>query len=58
MDAAIQSHIQMHHTITRNVGGADITIETGKLANLADGSVTVRLGDCLERGAGLVPAHR
>ncbi len=47
MDAAIQSHIQMHHTITRNVGGADITIETGKLANLADGSVTVRLGDSI-----------
>lgn len=27
--------------------GAEITIETGKLARQADGSVTVRLGDCI-----------
>ena len=33
------------HTVTSQVGSNPITIETGKLAKLADGSVTVRCGD-------------
>jgi polyribonucleotide nucleotidyltransferase len=35
------------HTITASLPGGDITIETGKLAKLADGAVTVRLGDTI-----------
>lgn len=31
--------------VTVTIGGKNITIETGKLANLADGAVTVRSGD-------------
>lgn len=33
------------HTVTAQVGSNPITIETGKLAKLADGAVTVRCGD-------------
>ncbi len=35
----------MHHIVSRQVGGQEITIETGKFAKLADGAVTVRSGD-------------
>ncbi len=35
------------HTITASLPTGDITIETGKLAKLADGAVTVRLGDTI-----------
>ncbi len=35
------------HTITAALPNGDITIETGKLAKLADGAVTVRLGDTI-----------
>ncbi len=35
------------HNITASLPGGDITIETGKLAKLADGAVTVRMGDTL-----------
>ena len=35
------------HTITASLPNGDITIETGKLAKLADGAVTVRLGDTI-----------
>src|SRR6187399_1480652 len=35
------------HTITAEVGSNPITIETGKLAKLADGAVTVRSGDTI-----------
>jgi polyribonucleotide nucleotidyltransferase len=42
-----RKHINMHHTLTSRIGSSDITIETGKLAKLADGSVTVRLGDSI-----------
>ena len=35
------------HTITSHVGSNPITIETGKLAKLADGAVTVRSGDTI-----------
>ena len=37
----------MHHTITSRIGSSDITIETGKLAKLADGAVTVRSGETI-----------
>lgn len=37
----------MHHTISIEVGPSPITIETGKLAKLADGAVTVRSGDTI-----------
>ena len=33
------------HTVTAQVGPSPIVIETGKLAKLADGAVTVRCGD-------------
>ena len=33
------------HTVTADVGQSPIVIETGKLAKLADGAVTVRCGD-------------
>ena len=35
------------HTAVSQVGSAQITIETGKMARLADGAVTVRLGDTI-----------
>jgi len=35
------------HTVTANVGSGSIEIQTGKLAKLADGAVTVRLGDTI-----------
>jgi polyribonucleotide nucleotidyltransferase len=37
----------MQHSVSTRVGSADITIETGKLARLADGSVTVRSGETI-----------
>lgn len=37
----------MSHSVTRQVGESNITIETGKLAKLADGAVTVRCGDTI-----------
>ena len=33
------------HTVTSRVGSADIIIETGKIARLADGAVTVQMGE-------------
>lgn len=35
------------HNITASLPGGDIIIETGKLAKLADGAVTVRMGDTI-----------
>ncbi|MBP7948013.1 MAG: polyribonucleotide nucleotidyltransferase [Verrucomicrobiales bacterium] len=35
------------HRVTANVGGQDIVIETGRMAKLADGAVTVQLGETL-----------
>ena len=35
------------HTLTSEVGTNPITFETGKLAKLADGAVTVRCGDTI-----------
>lgn len=37
----------MHHTVSSQIGSTQITIETGKLAKLADGAVTVRSGDTI-----------
>jgi polyribonucleotide nucleotidyltransferase len=37
----------MIHTVTSHVGSAPITIETGKMAKLADGAVTVRSGETI-----------
>src|SRR6186713_3463790 len=37
----------MSHKITAQVGTGTITIETGKLAKQADGSVTVQLGETI-----------
>ena len=39
--------ITMYHSITSQIGSSSITIETGKLAKLADGAVTVRCGDTI-----------
>jgi polyribonucleotide nucleotidyltransferase len=41
------SHIPMIHHATAQVGSHPITIETGKLAKLADGAVTVRCGETI-----------
>ncbi|HUP54803.1 MAG TPA: polyribonucleotide nucleotidyltransferase [Methylomirabilota bacterium] len=40
----------MSQTFETQVGGRTLTIETGKLANLAGGSVTVRYGDTMVLG--------
>jgi polyribonucleotide nucleotidyltransferase len=37
----------MPHSVSANIGQTPITIETGKLARLADGAVTVRSGDTI-----------
>ncbi len=37
----------MIHNVTAHIGANPITIETGKLAKLADGAVTVRCGDTI-----------
>jgi polyribonucleotide nucleotidyltransferase len=37
----------MEKRVSKNIGSSDLTIETGKLAKLADGSVTVRSGDTI-----------
>ena len=37
----------MEKRVSKIVGPSDLTIETGKLAKLADGSVTVRSGDTI-----------
>jgi polyribonucleotide nucleotidyltransferase len=38
------------HTLTAEIGGRTMTIETGKLARLAGGSVTLRYGDTVVLG--------
>ena len=40
-------HIHMSHTVSSQLGSSQITIETGKLAKLADGAVTVRSGETI-----------
>jgi polyribonucleotide nucleotidyltransferase len=36
-----------HHIVSSRIGSTEITIETGKLAKLADGAVTVRSGETI-----------
>jgi len=43
----ISKNTNMSHSVSINFGPAPITIETGKLARLADGAVTVRSGDTI-----------
>src|SRR3984885_7030238 len=40
-------YINMSHTVTSHVGSSPIIIETGKIAKLADGAVTVRCGETI-----------
>ena len=40
----------MSQTLETQIGGRTLTIETGKLARLAGGAVTVRYGDTLVLG--------
>ncbi len=42
-----KEHMSTIHTVSAPFGAHPIIIETGKLANLADGAVTVRYGDTL-----------
>ncbi len=41
------THKAMIHTVTAHVGSNPIVIETGKIANLADGAVTVAYGETI-----------
>jgi polyribonucleotide nucleotidyltransferase len=43
----IKENMSSIHTVSAQFGARPIVIETGKLANLADGAVTVRYGDTL-----------
>ncbi len=47
MVCGISNTPNMSHSVSINFGPAPITIETGKLARLADGAVTVRSGDTI-----------
>jgi polyribonucleotide nucleotidyltransferase len=49
MGTAVPGHRPNHmiHNVTAQVGANPITIETGKLAKLADGAVTLRIGDTI-----------
>jgi polyribonucleotide nucleotidyltransferase len=47
MDAASIISIMSHHIVSSRIGSTEITIETGKLAKLADGAVTVRSGETI-----------
>jgi polyribonucleotide nucleotidyltransferase len=40
-------NFEMTAKVSKTIGSSDLTIETGKLARLADGSVTVRSGETL-----------
>ena len=35
----------MHRIVSKQIGDYELTIETGKIANQADGSVVVKYGD-------------
>jgi polyribonucleotide nucleotidyltransferase len=47
MSLAISEAHSMETRVSKNIGSSDLTIETGKLAKLADGSVTVRSGETI-----------
>ena len=46
------------HTRNISFGGRTLTIETGRLAKQADGSVIVRSGDTMVLVTALAPLHR
>ena len=68
----LELHIQeskMQQKVTAQIGATPISIETGKIARLADGAVVVTCGDTMvacqcrlghnnQRRPGLFPAHR
>ena len=37
----------MQHKVTAQIGSTEVSIETGKIAKLADGSVVVSTGDTM-----------
>jgi polyribonucleotide nucleotidyltransferase len=43
----MSDHLGVKHTATANVGGREITFETGQLAKQSDGAVVVREGDTM-----------
>lgn len=45
-----------NHVYTANIGGKTITIETGRLARLAGGAVTARMGDTMVLGTATMAA--
>jgi polyribonucleotide nucleotidyltransferase len=47
MALAISEGDSMEKRVSKYIGSSDLTIETGKLAKLADGSVTVRSGETI-----------
>jgi polyribonucleotide nucleotidyltransferase len=47
MALAISEADSMEKRVSKYIGSSDLTIETGKLAKLADGSVTVRSGETI-----------
>ena len=47
MALVISEAHSMEKRVSKNIGSSDLTIETGKLAKLADGSVTVRSGETI-----------
>ena len=47
MAGPAQFNPSMIHNVTSHIGSTPITIETGKLAKLADGAVTVRAGETI-----------
>src|SRR5436853_7910245 len=44
--SSLIKHMSIHN-VTASLPNGDITIETGKLAKLADGAVTVRMGETI-----------
>jgi polyribonucleotide nucleotidyltransferase len=46
-DVASSQEETMIHNVTAQIGPSPIVIETGKLAKLADGAVTVRSGETI-----------
>ncbi|HQO34168.1 MAG TPA: polyribonucleotide nucleotidyltransferase, partial [bacterium] len=46
------------HTVTREIAGRTLTLETGRLANQAGGAVVVRYGDTMTLSAVTMAAPR
>jgi polyribonucleotide nucleotidyltransferase len=47
VERCLENFDKMEYKVSKVIGSADLTISTGRLAKLADGSVTVRSGDTL-----------